>query len=101
MTINMRTATKRVASNCKRCKTQTTKIKTTMTKKIINSCNQKGGEKKVTIDMKTMTNKVVSSYKRCNHKRCKTQTTKIKITVTKKVTSSCSQKGGKGSPQST
>ncbi len=39
--INMKTVTKRVASNYKRCKTQTTKIKIkiTMTKKFINNYN--------------------------------------------------------------
>jgi hypothetical protein len=51
MTINMKTTTKKVASNCKRCKhkrckTQTSKIKITMTKKFISSYNQKGGERR-------------------------------------------------------
>lgn len=51
MTINMKTTTKKVASNCKRCKhkrckTQTSKIKITMTKKFISSYNQKGRERR-------------------------------------------------------
>jgi len=49
----------------------------------------------MTINMKNTTQNVVSTYKRCKHKGCKTQTSKIKITMTKKVKSSYSQKGGK------
>ncbi len=45
------------------------------------------------IDMRITTKKAVSSYK---HKRCKTQITKIKITMTKKVASSCNQEGREG-----
>ncbi len=44
--------------------------------------------KKTTINMKTMIRKVVSSCKRCKHKIWKIRTTKIKITMTRKVTSS-------------
>jgi hypothetical protein len=51
----------------------------------------------MTINMKTIAQNVVSSYKRCKHKGCKTQTSKIKIIMTKKVSSSCSPKGGKKS----
>ncbi len=40
--IDVKTATKRVVSSCKhkRCKTRTTKIKITMTKKVANNCSQ-------------------------------------------------------------
>jgi hypothetical protein len=55
----------------------------------------------MTINMKTIAQNVVSSYKRCKHKGCKTQTSKIKIIMTKKVSSSCSPKGGKKSWRST
>jgi ribose 1,5-bisphosphokinase PhnN len=92
MTINMRTTTRRVTSNCKKCKTQTTKIKITTTKRVISKALQpRGRKKKTTINMKTMTKKVVNSCK-----RCKTQTTKIKITTTRKVTSNYNQEGGEG-----
>ncbi len=48
MTINMKTTTKRVVSNCKskRCKKRTTKIKITTTKKVINNCSQDGASLK-------------------------------------------------------
>ncbi len=42
--------------------------------------------------MRTMTRRITSIYK---HKRCKTRTTKIKITMIRKVISSCSKERGK------
>lgn len=53
----------------------------------------------MTINMKTTTQNVTSSYKTCKHKGCKTQTNKINITMTKKVNSSCSQKGKEDNDQ--
>jgi hypothetical protein len=44
--INVRTAIRKVTNNYKhkRCKMKTTKIMITMTKRVVNSCNQEKGE---------------------------------------------------------
>ncbi len=54
---------------------------------------QKKKKRNMMINMKTMTRRTVNNYK---HKRCKTRTIKIKITTTRRVSSSYNEKRREG-----